>query len=175
MERQTKEQVVAELKETLSNASSCVVMDFAGVPMTTFTPFRKECAANNVKMIVVKNSLARIAVKDSDYKDLNSFFNGMTCLVFTMESDQVVGAKIVKKFAKEDKNIQVKGGMIDGKVLSVDQVKALADLPSKEELQAKLLATMLAVPQNFVRLLAAVPQNFVQLLNAYKEKRENEG
>ena len=175
MERQTKVEVVESLKDHLSKASSCVVMDFEGVPMSTFTPFRKECARNNVKMMVVKNTLARIALKDSSFEGLEKLLQGMSCLILTMDNDQVVGAKIVKDYVKIDKKIKVKGGMIDGSLLSTEQVKALADLPSKEELQAKLLATMLAVPQNFVRLLAAVPQNFVQLLNAYKLKKEEEG
>jgi large subunit ribosomal protein L10 len=86
--------------------------------------------------------------------------------------DQVSGAKVVKKIAKKDERIVVKAGALDGKILTAKEVEVLADLPSKEELQAKLLATMLAVPQNFVRLLNAVPQTFVRLLAAYKDKLE---
>lgn len=172
MEKSKKSTVVAELKDSLNKATSCVALDFERVPMSTFTPFRKDCANENVKMVVVKNSLAKIAAKNTPFEGVAPLLKGMTCLVLTMGADQVAGAKVVKKFAKVDKNIIVKGGMIDGVLLNVAQVEALADLPSKEELQAKLLATMLAVPQNFVRLLNAVPQNFVQLLNAYKGKLE---
>ncbi len=174
MERTKKSQVVSELKDILKDASSCIALDFSGVSSATFTPLRKECANANVKLAVVKNTLARIAVKETPYEGLDEHLKGMTCLICTMDSDQVVGAKLVKKYAEKDKNIKVKGGMLDGKLLSVDQVKALSDLPSKEELQAKLLATMLAVPQNFVRLLNAVPGNFVQLLAAYRDKLEKE-
>ena len=161
MERSKKQQIVEEIKEVLSKASSCIAVDFSGVNMETFTPLRKECSTSNVKIIVVKNALARIAVKGSPYEGVNEFLKGMTSLVFTLDSDQVKGAKIIKKFAKKDERIIVKGGVIDGKLLTSAEVNVLADLPSKEELQAKLLATMLAVPQNFVRLLAA-----------YKEKLE---
>ncbi len=161
MERLQKEQVVVELKEVLRGASSCIAMDFSGVTMGTFTPFRKECARQNVKIAVVKNSLAKIAVKDTPYEGMTSIFKGMTCLVCTMEKDQVVGAKITKKYADKDKKIILKGGMLDGRLLSEKEVEFLAQIPGKEELQGRLLATMLAVPQTFVRLLAA-----------YKEKLE---
>ena len=174
MERTKKSQVVSELKEILENASSCIAVDFGGVSSATFTPLRKECAKANVRLAVVKNSLARIALKGTAFEGMEQHLKGMSCLVCTMDSDQVVGAKLVKKYVAKDKNIEVKGGMLDGKLLSVEEVKALSDLPGKEELQAKLLATMLAVPQNFVRLLNAVPGNFVQLLAAYKDKLENE-
>ncbi|HSW59225.1 MAG TPA: 50S ribosomal protein L10 [bacterium] len=172
MERSKKQQIVEEIKEVLSKASSCIAVDFNGVKMETFTPLRKECAANHVRLMVVKNSLARIAVKGTGYEGITNFLTGMTSLMFTLDDNQVSGAKIVKNFTKKDERIIVKGGVIDGKVLSAKDVETLADLPSKEELQAKLLATMLAVPQNFVRLLNAVPESFVRVLAAYKEKLE---
>jgi len=173
MEKSKKKQIIEELKNVLSKASSCIAVDYNGVNMETFTPMRKECANNNVRFVVVKNTLARLAVKGTDYEGIADMLTGMTSLVFTMDNDQVAGAKVMKSFAKKNDRIKIKGGVIDGKILSSKDVEVLADLPSKEELQAQLLATMLAVPQNFVRLLNAVPQNFVQLLAAYKEKLEN--
>ncbi len=172
MEKSQKEKIVVELKELMSTASSCIAMDFGGVSMSTFVPFRKECATSNARLVVVKNTLARIAVKGSQYEVVEPLLNGMTALLFTLDDDQVVGAKLVKKYADLDEHIKVKGGAIDGQFLSVEGVQQLALLPSKGELQSKLLATMLAVPQNFVRLLNAVPQNFVQLLSAYRDKVE---
>lgn len=172
MERSKKQQLVEEIREVLSRASSCIAVDFNGVNMETFTPIRKECSTNNVKMMVVKNTLARIAVKGTEYEEITNFLTGMTSLIFTLDADQVNGAKIIKKFSKKNDRIIVKGGVIDGKVLSAKDVDVLADLPSKEELQARLLATMLAVPQNFVRLLNAVPESFVRVLAAYKDKLE---
>jgi large subunit ribosomal protein L10 len=173
MEKSKKKQIIEELKDVLSKASSCIAVDYNGVNMVTFTPMRKECAQSNIRMIVVKNTLARLAIKGTDYEGVADMLSGMTSLVFTMDDDQVAGAKVIKSFAKKNERITIKGGVIDGKILSAKDVEVIADLPSKEELQAQLLATMLAVPQNFVRLLNAVPQNFVQLLNAYKEKLEN--
>ena len=171
MEKSKKQQIIEEIQDALSKASSCVVIDFNGVNMETFTPFRKECAKEQVKLLVVKNTLAEHAVKGTSYEGISEFLTGMTALVLTM-GDQVSGAKVVKKIAKKDERIVVKAGALDGKILTAKEVEVLADLPSKEELQAKLLATMLAVPQNFVRLLNAVPQTFVRLLAAYKDKLE---
>lgn len=171
MERSRKQEIIEELRDVLSKSSSCIAIDFNKVNMETFTPLRKECALNNVRLVVVKNSLGIIAVKDSDYEGITEFFNGMTALVCTL-GEPVEGAKLIKKFSKLNENIKVKGGVIDGQMLSVADVAVLADLPSKEELQAQLLATMLAVPQNFVRLLNAVPESFVRVLAAQRDKLE---
>ncbi|MBO4441916.1 50S ribosomal protein L10 [bacterium] len=173
MERSKKQQIIEEIRDVLSKASSCVVISYDGVNMETFTPFRKDCANENVKLLVVKNTLAKIAVKGTDYEGISPFLTGMTALVISL-GDQVCGAKIVKKVAKKNESIVVKCGVLDGKTLTAKEVEVLADLPSKEELQAKLLATMLAVPQNFVRLLNAVPETFVRLLGAYRDKLENQ-
>lgn len=177
MEKARKEQLVAELKELLSGASSCIAVDFGNVPMTTFTPLRKDCAKSGVKFVVVKNTLARIAVKETAYAGMTAFFKGMTSLVVTTMDDQTVGAKLLKKYAEKDKDkgFVVKGGMIDGRVLSAQEVKILSEMPGKTELQAKLLGTMQAVPQKFVQLLAAVPQSFLRVLAAHKEKMETAG
>lgn len=174
MERAKKEKVVSEIRDLLSRASSCIAVDFGGVPMTTFTPIRKECAKNGVRMVVVKNTLARIAVKGTPYADLAKFFKGMTSLIVTTQDDQTVGAKILKKFAEKDNAFVVKGGMLEGKLLSPDEVKALSEIPGKPDLQAKLLGTLRAVPQNFVCLLAAVPQSFLRVLAAYRDKKKQE-
>jgi len=172
MERVRKEQVVAEIRRLLSGASSCIAVDFGGVPMTTFTPIRKECAKSGVRIVVIKNTLAKIAVKETAYADLAKFFKGMTSLVVTMRDDQTVGAKILKKFVEKDKSFVVKGGVMDGKLLSPNDVKMLSEMPGKPELQAKLLGTLQAVPQKFVCLLAAVPQSFLRVLAAYRDKKE---
>ncbi len=172
MERVKKEQVVAEIKKLLSGASSCIAMDFGKVPMTTFTPIRKECAKSGVKILVVKNTLAKIALQETQYAGMAKLFKGMTSLVVTTLDDQTVGAKILKKYVEKDKGFVVKGGMIDGRLLTASDVKMLSEMPGKPELQAKLLGTMQAVPQKFVCLLAAVPQSFLRVLAAYKDKKE---
>jgi len=171
MERSRKQEIIEELRDVLSKSSSCIAIDFNKVDMETFTPLRKECALSDVRLVVVKNSLGKIAVKETDYEGVTDFFTGMTALVCTL-GEPVEGAKIIKKYSKQNENIKVKGGVIDGQMLSVADVMVLADLPSKEELQAKLLATMLAVPQNFVRLLNAVPESFVRVLAAQRDKLE---
>lgn len=154
MERSKKQQIIEEIQGVLSKALSCVVIDYTGVNMETFTPFRKECAKEQVKLLVVKNTLAKIAVKGTPYEGITDSLTGMTALVVAM-GDPYIGAKVIKKIAKKDERIVVKSGVFDGKLITPAEVGVIADLPSKEELQAKLLATMLAVPQNFARLLAA--------------------
>ena len=104
MEKSKKQQIIEEIKDALSKASSCVVIDFNGVNMETFTPFRKECAKEQVRLLVVKNTLAKHAVEGTPYEGISKFLSGMTALVLTM-GDQVSGAKVVKKIAKKDERI----------------------------------------------------------------------
>lgn len=172
MEKTKKEEVVRDLKESFDRATSCIAFNYEGTSMEVFTPLRKDCARSGLKLSVVKNSLAKIAASETTYKDMDQLFEGMTALVFTYDNDQVAGAKMIKKYAKDADTIKFKGGIAADSFMDAEQVEVFSQLPSKEELQAKLLRTMLTVPENFVRLLSAVPRNFLYLLNAYKDKKE---
>ena len=174
MRRPEKNAIIDSLAEKLEEYNHFYLTDTAQLNAENTSALRRKCFEKEILLVVVKNTLARIALKDTEYEVMNSMLDGMTALLFTMDSDQVVGAKLVKKYADLDEHIKVKGGALDGSLLDVAGVMQLSELPSKEELQSKLLATMLAVPQNFVRLLNAVPQNFVQLLGAYRDKIEQQ-
>lgn len=173
MERTEKNEAVDVLKSDLAKATSLVLADFRGLPVKADTGLRREFRLNGCKYRVVKNTLLGLAVKGTPMQGIESLLAGPTAIAYSFE-DPAAPAKIAAKIAKAEEKFVIKGGYVDGRALDVKGVQALSSLPGKDELRATFLATLLAVPQNFVRLLNAAPQNFVYLLSA-RESGMKEG
>lgn len=177
--REAKEAQVAEIREAFDRATAAVLLDFRGVDVESITALRSEFRKAGVDYKVVKNTLVKLAIKDSnrDIEDFKSHLKGPTGIAWSYE-DPSVAAKIVKKFRKENgeagEKLTVKCGLLDAEVMPGDKVESvLATMPGKDELRATLLATLQAPAQNLVALLQAPAQNFVYLLDA--KRREEEG
>ncbi|ACY16517.1 50S ribosomal protein L10 [Haliangium ochraceum] len=171
MDRLAKEQVVNEMKGTMSNVMSVVVADYRGLDVPTVTHMREEFRKAGCGYRVVKNTLLKIAVKGSDVEPLSSLLSGPTAVMWSNESPSAP-AKLALQFAKEKKAFNIRGGYFEGQVLDMDGVERLSKMPGKQELQATLLMTFLAAPQNFVRQIIAAPQNFAYLIDARKRSLE---
>ncbi len=171
MARPEKEQFVAEFQEKLQSAQSAVLADYRGLDVAEVTELRAKLREAGVEYRVVKNTLCRIAAKNVGMEDLNQYFVGPTAIALGVE-DPVAPAKIICDFAKDHEKLEIKAGMIEGKVVAVDGVKALADLPSREVLIAQVLAGMQAPIAGFVNVLQGNLRNFVYALNAIKEQKE---
>ena len=168
--------VVAELKEHLTSAKGAVLTSYRGLTVAQDTELRKSLRAAGVNYHVVKNTLPAIAAKDAGLDDLVPYLNGTTALAFSTE-DAIAPAKVISEFIKknklEDKDVLVeKAGIVDGKVIGADDVKALANLPSREVLLAKLLGSMKAPISNTVGVLSGVIRNAVYVLDAVREQKE---
>ncbi len=168
MEKAVKEQNISALKASLSKATSLVLADFRGITVKADTALRREFRANGCHYQVVKNTLLVIAVKGTPMEGVENLFRGPTAIAYSFE-DPAAPAKIAAKVTKGEEKFVIKGGYVDGKALDVQGVQALSQLPGKDELRATFLATLLAVPQNFVRLTIAAQQNFAYLLAAREE------
>src|ERR1041385_5850149 len=168
MERAVKEENIAALKLDLAKATSLVLADFRGINVKNDTALRREFRLNGCKYQVVKNTLLGRAVEGTAMAGLEKLFVGPTAIAYSFE-DPAAPAKIAAKVAKGEEKFVIKGGYVDGKALDVQGVQALSQLPGKDELRATFLATLLAVPQNFVRLTIAAQQNFAFLLAAREE------
>lgn len=167
-----KKAFVSELAEKMKNASSGVLVDYKGITVENDTKLRSEMRKNNIDYSVIKNSLIRFAAKQVGYDALESVLEGTTALAISM-TDPVAPAKLVAEYAKKDKNIyNIKAGFVDGRVISADEVKALADLPSKEVLIAKMLGSMQAPISGFVNVLNGNIRGLVCVLNAIAEKQQ---
>jgi len=173
MERTEKAEAVGALKSDLAKATSLVLADFRGLTVKVDTGVRREFRVNGCKYRVVKNTLLGLAVKGTPMEGIESLLAGPTAIAYSFE-DPAAPAKVAAKIAKAEEKFVIKGGYVDGRALDVKGVQALSVLPGRDELRATFLATLLAVPQNFVRLLNAAPQNFVYLLSA-RESSLKEG
>jgi len=153
-----KQAVVAALTEQLQGAASGVLVDYKGITVAEDTALRVELRQNDVKYGVVKNTLARFALKNVGLSELDEVLNGTTSLA-TCESDPIAPMRVVNKYAKQlNGKFNIKGGFMDGKVLSLDEIMALAELPSKEVLQAQALGMMLAPITSLAIVLKAIAE-----------------
>lgn len=171
MDRSSKEQVVSEMRDTMSSVMSIVVADYRGLDVPTVTNMREEFRKAGCGYRVVKNTLLKIAVKDSSMEAMSTLLSGPTAVMWSTESP-AAPAKLAIQFAKEQKAFIVRGGFFEGQLLDPSGVEQLSKMPGKQELQATLLMTFLAAPQNFVRQIIAAPQNFAYLIDARKRSLE---
>jgi large subunit ribosomal protein L10 len=165
MDRVTKESQVNELKEKLGKTASIVLADYRGIDVPTVTSMRDEFRKVQCEYKVYKNTLVKLAIKGTKMEGMGKHLEGPTAVIFSWESPSAP-AKVATKLAKDQEKFVLKGGYFEGTVLDVKGVEALASMPGKDELRAKLLATFLAPATDLVRTLAAAPQNFVYLLAA---------
>ena len=147
-----KQAIVAELTEKLKTASSGVLVDYKGITVAQDTALRAECRKNELDYAVVKNTLVRFAINNVGLEEMDSVLNGTTSLALS-HGDPIAPMRVINKFAKK---FTIKAGFMDGKVLSLDEIKALAELPSKEVLQAQVLGTMLAPITSLAIVIKAI-------------------
>ncbi len=139
-----KQAVVANLTNKLQNAAAGVLVDYKGITVAEDTALRAELRKNNVEYAVVKNTLLRFAVNNCGMNELDGLLNGTTSLAICQD-DPVAPARVINDFAKKiDGRFEIKGGFMDGKVMPLDEVLALANIPPLPVLQAQVLGTMLA-------------------------------
>lgn len=172
MQKAKKYEVVEELHEAFLASKVVIATDYKGLSVETISELRKRLRESNSTFRVVKNTLLTIASIDTSVEVAKDLFSGPTAVAMNSE-DPVVTAKILTDFAKANEKLEIKFGAMDGRVLSVDDIKALSSLPSREVLLAKVLSAMNGVPTSAVQVLAAVPQKFLNLLVALKDKKEN--
>ncbi len=170
--REAKAEEVAEISKRFAKAKAAFLVDFKGLTVEKVTKFRKLLSPVQSELKVVKNTLALRALKDHQIFEgpLKDHFTGNNGVVFAYE-DVSASAKAITGFVKDNEELQLKTGAMDGKALNEAQIKYLATLPGKPELQAKLLGTLQAPSQRFVSLLNQVPSQFVRVLAAYKDKQ----
>ncbi|MBQ9756066.1 MAG: 50S ribosomal protein L10 [Clostridia bacterium] len=167
---EAKKVVVEDIKERLQTAKSVVLVKFNGLTVAEDTELRREFRKNNVEYKVLKNTLIRRAFNDLGITDFDEDLNGPTSVAFG--SDETGASKVIVEAAKkyQDK-VSVKSAYVDGGKVDVKGVQALATMPSKEQLIAKMLGSMQAPIANFVGVLSAMPRSLVIALNAIAEQK----
>lgn len=165
-----KEAAIAELKERIAGSSNFFFTDYAGLTVEEITKLRGELRKDGSSYAVVKNTLFSIAAGKELADILEAHLKGPTGIVFAKE-DPVAPAKALNTFAKETSKLKIKAGYVDGKLIDQKQVGQLAALPSKMELQAKLVGTLVAPLRGLLHALSDNPSKLVRVLNAYAEKK----
>ena len=167
-----KKAVVSEVTQALSAAQAAVLAEYRGLTVAQITELRSEARNLGVDVRVVKNTLARRVVADSSFECLTDHFIGP--LMISSSEDPVAVAKLVSKFAKDIEELKITIGALNGDLLDVSAIQALAKLPGREELLATLVGTMAAPVTKLVQTLNEVPSKFVRALTAVRDSRSDE-
>jgi large subunit ribosomal protein L10 len=167
---QEKQAVVAEVAKQVAGAQAIVMAENRGMPVAAMTQLRAKARASGVYFRVVKNTLVRRAVVDTPFATLADKMVGP--LAYGIGPDPVAVAKVLNDFAKGNEKFVIAGGAMPGHVMSAKDISALASLPSRDELIAKLLGTMQAPMVKLVRTMNEVPSKFVRTLAAVRDAKQ---
>jgi len=171
LSRKQKEQIVKDLTETLSRTKSVVFADFQGLKMPEIEELRSKCIEEGIGYTVAKKTLLNLALEKAGIKDIDTkSIEGSIATVFGLE-DEVAPAKILAQFAKSHEALEIKGGILEGALVPIEEVVKLSKLPSKAELYAKVVGSINAPVSGFVNVLAGNIRGLVYALNAIKETK----
>jgi large subunit ribosomal protein L10 len=175
MATEAKVREVEDFAGRLTNAESVVLTDFTGLDVAAISDLRRRCREAGVQYRVIKNTLAKRAVQQAGMQDLDPLLDGPNAWALH-DSDQVAAAKVLNDFAKDHTSLKIRGGFMEGRLLSVGELQALAKLPGREALLAQTLAGLQAPMAGFAGVLTALMRGFATVVDAYAKKRgESEG
>lgn len=165
--------VVDSIKESFSGAAASFVVQYQGCTCEELTNLRRKLRPVGARLAVVKNTLTKRAIAGTDAEGLGEFLSGPSAVVWSKE-DPVGPAKVISDFAKNQEKLIIRAGYVDGSVIGEAQVKALASMPSKEQLFAKLLALINTPATRLLQTINAPAATLVRLLAAVKDKKQEE-
>jgi large subunit ribosomal protein L10 len=174
MNRAQKEEFIGSVRDALATTSFVILADFKGSTVQQMDGLRRACESTGAEFRVVKNSLCRIAVQDTEKSNLAAHFRGNIGVVLSGD-DPVATAKMFKAQVKGNAKLVARAGFFQGDILDAKGVDAVADLPSREELLSKLLATLQEGPRQVLRVIQGPPRDLLYVLNNYATKLEEGG
>ena len=166
-----KKKIAEDLHTRFAKSEVVIVTDYKGLNVMALNDLRRKLREVNVEFQVVKNSLLVRASEDTGVAAIKDHFKGPSAVALSY-TDPVAPAKVLTDFAKENKNLEIKIGVMGGKVLDVNRIKALSDLPPREVLLGQLLSVINGVPTSLVRALNDVPRRLLNVLQAIKDQKE---
>lgn len=170
MKKTDKQKIVDKVNAVFKDSSLAIVTHYRGLNVAEMTQLRRDVRQAGGQVRVVKNTLTKRAAKGTGFEGLDQFLTGPTALII---ADEPVGSsKAVIKFAKDHKTLGVLGGCMDGDVIDLGQITALSKLPSREELLAKLMGSLMSPAQGVVTVLNAVPAGLVRALDQVRQQKE---
>ena len=169
--RQNRTDEIERIRGLFNEVEGGVLTDFRGLKVKEITDLRRRFIAKGIDYQVVKNTLTRIAVEETNYKDLHSVLRGPTGIAFCKENP-MAAAQVIVEFSKDHDKLEVKGGFMEGTVLSIADVVEISKISSKDDLKSQLLSVVNGPSQKFLGTINAVPQKFLGVLKAQAEKLE---
>ncbi|NLN63994.1 MAG: 50S ribosomal protein L10 [Clostridiaceae bacterium] len=168
-----KKAKVQELAQKFKEAKSFVLADYRGLTVEQDTQLRRAMREAEVEYAVIKNSIIRFAAHENGFNELDDYLKGPTAIALSMQ-DPVAPSKVLAKYAKSNKILEIKAGVVEGKFIDIDGVKSIASLPSKEELVAKTVGALSGPLYGIVNVLNANIRGLAVALNAIAEKKQAE-
>jgi large subunit ribosomal protein L10 len=172
LERKEKEIFVAEMKNRLQRAKATFLVDYQGLRVEAINKLRKELKDMGNEFQVVKNRLMKLACKDTETESLKEHFEGPCGLAITYD-DIVAPAKVLVDFSKDHEKLDIKVGQMSGKIMDLDAIKRLAELPGREELLSQVLSAMQEVPTSLVRVVNGLLVNLLNVLKAIETGKDD--
>jgi len=172
MKIEQKKQIKADLHQRFLKSKVVILTDYKGLDVAAVSSLRRKLKAENIEFKVAKNSLLIRASDDTDVAVIKDAFKGPSGIALSYD-DPVAPARILMDFARENKKFEIKIGAMNGKILDLNQIKLLSDLPSREVLLGQVLSAMNGVPTALVRALNNVPGRMVNVLQAIRDQKEN--
>jgi len=166
-----KQQITKDLHDRFARSAIIVVTDYQGLDVASISDLRRKLRESNIEYQVVKNTLLVRAAEGTEVALIKDHFKGPSAVAISYD-DPVAPAKVLSQFAKDNNKLEIKIGVVNGKVLDNQAIKALATLPSREVLLAQFLSALNAVPTSIVRVLAEIPRGLVNVLTAIKDQKE---
>lgn len=166
-----KKQIVSEVNEAATSALSAVIADYRGVTVADMTELRKQARENNVFLQVVRNTLLKRAVEETDFECLNEALVGPTILAFSME-DPGAAARVLNDFAKANDHFEIKALSVGGKLLPAEQIDVLAKLPTYDQAVAQLMSVMTAPVTKLARTFNEVPGKVTRAVAAVRDQKK---
>ena len=171
MNLEDKKKIVQDLNERFSKAAVVIVTDYKGLDVAAINDLRRRLRKEEIEYQVVKNSLMVRASQETDVALIKETFKGPSAVAMSY-SDPIAPAKVLTEFAKDHGVFEIKVGVMDGKILELNEIKALSALPSREVLLGTFVSVLNLVPTGFVRTIAEIPRSLLNVLQAIKDQKE---
>ncbi len=170
MKRSEKKDFVSNLKEDFSNATSVIVAEYSGLTVTETEQIRKEMRDNGAKFKVTKNRLTKLAISETQFKEISGFFKGPTAIAYS--DDAVAPAKVAVNFEKKFENFKIIGGGYNGEKIDRDKIDFLAKLPSLEELRGKIIGLISAPAQKIASITIEPGAQIARLISSNSSNKQ---